>query len=45
MAILGYCSVTGKSNPEGLGEFMLACCALLGVDSVTEIWKNKNNPQ
>lgn len=38
-----YCVITGKPNPDSLPEFMFACCALLGVDSVTGIWKNRIN--
>lgn len=45
IGILSYCSATGKHNPDGLGDFMIACSTLLGVDSVTDIWKNKQDNQ
>jgi hypothetical protein len=39
MGIFIYCSITCKQAPTMIDSFLLACVALLGVDSVTDIWK------
>ena len=44
MGILIYCTIKVIQAPEMIDVFLLSCCGLLGVDSVTSIWKgNKNN--
>lgn len=45
MVILGiyiYGIVSGNAVPE-MGELLMACVALLGVDSVTSVFKNSNS--
>lgn len=44
LAILGcyvYAVISGTETPA-MGELIAACVALLGVDSVTDIFKNDN---
>lgn len=43
IGILIYCSATGKQAPVMVDTFMICCMALLGIDSVTGIWKSFNN--
>lgn len=35
-----FCTVTGTQAPLILETFIWAVCMLLGIDSVTGIWKN-----
>lgn len=35
-----FCTVTGIQAPTILETFIWAVCALLGIDSITGIWKN-----
>lgn len=42
VAILLYCTITAKQAPAMLEPFIYAVCLLLGIDSVTGIWKNTN---
>lgn len=37
--VLIYCTVCGIQAPEMIDTFVWAICALLGIDSVTDIWK------
>lgn len=43
IAIILYCVIQSKEAPAILETFIYACIALLGIDSVTAIWKNNNN--
>jgi hypothetical protein len=46
MAIIGvfiYCAITSKQAPSMVDTLMISGCALLGIDSVTGIWKNFGN--
>lgn len=38
-----FCTINGIQAPEMIETFIWAVCALLGIDSVTSIWKNINN--
>lgn len=38
--ILIYCTILGIQAPVILETFIYAICLLLGIDSVTGIWKN-----
>lgn len=42
VSILLYCTITSKQAPNMLEPFIYAVCLLLGIDSVTGIWKNNN---
>ena len=35
-----FCTVTGMQAPVILETFIWAVCALLGIDSITGIWKD-----
>lgn len=37
-----YCTITGNQSPSITVDIIYASMALLGVDSITSIWKNKN---
>lgn len=41
--VLIYCTVCGVQAPLMIDTFIYAICLLLGIDSVTGIWKNFNN--
>jgi hypothetical protein len=41
--IIIFCTITNVEAPAILETFIWAVCALLGIDSVTGIWKNYNN--
>lgn len=41
--ILIYCTVCSIQAPALLEPFIYAVCMLLGIDSITGIWKGKNN--
>lgn len=38
--VLIYCTVQGIQAPMMIDTFIYAICLLLGIDSVTGIWKN-----
>ena len=38
--VLIYCTVQGIQAPVMIETFIYAICLLLGIDSVTGIWKN-----
>ena len=38
--VLSYCTVQGIQAPAMIDAFIYAICLLLGIDSVTGIWKN-----
>ena len=38
---LVYCTIAGVQAPIFIDTFIIACTALLGVDSVTGIWRDK----
>ncbi len=38
-----YCAITSKQAPTMVDTLMISGCALLGIDSVTGIWKNFGN--
>lgn len=40
--ILIFCTVNGIQAPEMIDVFIYAICLLLGIDSVTGIWKSKD---
>ena len=43
MGILIYCTIAVLQAPTFTDIFFISCCSLLGLDSVTDIWKaNKN---
>lgn len=39
--IIIYCTVTGTQAPNMIDTFIYAICLLLGIDSITGIWKQK----
>lgn len=41
--ILIYCTICTIQAPIIIEPFIYAVCMLLGIDSITGIWKNKNN--
>ena len=41
--ILLYCTICSIQAPLIIEPFIYAICMLLGIDSITGIWKNKNN--
>lgn len=41
--ILIYCTLYGIQAPQIVEPFIYAICLLLGIDSVTGIWKDFNN--
>jgi len=43
IGVLIYCSVYGKQAPEMVDTFMVCCMTLLGIDSITGIWKSFDN--
>jgi hypothetical protein len=36
-----FCTVNGIQAPDMIDTFVYAICMLLGIDSITGIWKNK----
>lgn len=38
-----YCTIASKEAPEMVNILLICCMGLLGVDSVTDIWKQKSN--
>ena len=46
IAVIGitiYCTVTEHRSPDIAVDLIYTSMALLGVDSITDIWKNKKN--
>lgn len=43
--VLIYCTVTGLQAPVMIDTFIYAICLLLGIDSITGIWKNINKKE
>ena len=41
--VLIYCTICGIQAPLMIDTFIYAICLLLGIDSVTGIWKKSNN--
>lgn len=39
IGIMIYCAISGSQAPLMIDTFMLCCMGLLGIDSVTGIWK------
>ena len=39
LGILIYCTIQSVQAPEMIDIFLIICASLLGVDSVTDIWK------
>lgn len=42
LCVLLYCNFKQIEAPKMLDTFIWADCALLGIDSVTNIWKTKS---
>lgn len=42
MFVITYCSICNTQAPDILDTFIWAVCMLLGLDSVTSIWKQFN---
>lgn len=40
VGILIYCTIKQIQAPEMIETFIYAICLLLGIDSITSIWKN-----
>lgn len=43
MGILIYCTIMVIQAPEMINAFMVSCMSLLGLDSVTDIWKKPSD--
>lgn len=43
LGVFIYCSITSKQAPEMVNTLLLCCLGLLGVDSITGIWKQNTN--
>lgn len=41
--VLIYCAICGLQAPVMIDTFIWAACALLGIDSITGIWKPNLN--
>lgn len=41
--VLIYCTICGIQAPLMIDTFIYAICLLLGIDSITGIWKKFNN--
>lgn len=41
--VLVYCTISSIQAPLMIEPFIYAVCLLLGIDSVTGIWKGRNN--
>ena len=39
LAILIYCSIVTKQAPDMIDTVLYCCMGLLGIDSVTSIWR------
>lgn len=42
IGIIVYCTITNQQSPEIMDTFILGIMGLLGIDSVTGIWKGKS---
>lgn len=45
IAVLLYCTFMGIEAPVMIETFIYAVCALLGIDSITSIWKTNGRPK
>lgn len=45
MFVIIFCTVTSVQAPVVLETFIWAVCALLGIDSITGIWKDFNKKE
>ena len=45
MFVIIFCAVTAVEAPVILETFIWAVCALLGIDSITSIWKPFNKKE
>lgn len=43
ISVIVYCTITKQQAPEIMDTFILGIMGLLGIDSVTNIWKKKND--
>lgn len=43
IVVLLYCTVQVIQAPLMIDTFLVCCMALLGIDSITGIWKKPNN--
>lgn len=41
LIILIYCSINQLQAPDMIDTVLYCCMGLLGIDSITNIWKNK----
>lgn len=41
LIVLIYCSIVTKQAPNMIDTVLYCCMGLLGIDSITSIWKNK----
>ena len=41
LIVLIYCSIGTKQAPNMVDTVLYCCMGLLGIDSITSIWKNK----
>lgn len=39
LIVFVYCAIASKEVPEMVNILLLCCMGLLGVDSITDIWK------
>jgi hypothetical protein len=40
MFVVIFCTINGIQAPDMIDTFVYAICMLLGIDSITGIWKN-----
>ena len=45
MFVIIFCTISNTQAPEILETFIWAVCMLLGIDSVTGIWKDFNRKE
>lgn len=45
MFVIIFCTISNTQAPEILETFIWAVCMLLGIDSVTGIWKDFNKKE
>ena len=45
VTVLIYCTIQVIQAPTMIDIFIVTCAGLLGVDSVTDIWKDKNQAE
>lgn len=45
MFVIVFCAIAETQAPLVMETFIWAVCMLLGIDSVTSIWKNFNNKE